>query len=161
MVLAYLCLVPFRASQSSSECSSSTTPLSLRVQMRLLYSEAIMIARYVQSMAALTGAWLPSKIELASLPIYLGCWCSQICRLQKLNMFSLHTTWPHPLCICTAVRATGVGHSAMLYSCVSLQPAGGAAVYCCTANECMCSHLGSGGSPGALASATCVGCCCI
>jgi hypothetical protein len=62
MVLAWFCLMPPRASQSNNQCcSSSTTPLSQQVRMRLLYR----LSWLVCSLVALTGAWLSRNLDSA------------------------------------------------------------------------------------------------
>jgi hypothetical protein len=69
MVLARFCLMPPRASQSNNQCcSSSTTPLSQRVQMRLLYRPSWLVC----SLVALTGAWLSRNLDSARFYMELG-----------------------------------------------------------------------------------------
>jgi hypothetical protein len=62
MVLACFCLMLLRASQPKSQCcSSSTTPLLQRVQMRVLYRLSCLEC----SRVALTGAWLSRNLDMS------------------------------------------------------------------------------------------------
>jgi hypothetical protein len=80
MVLAWFCLMPPRASQSNNQCcSSSTSPLSQRVQVRLLYILSWLVCSLL---VALTGAWLSRNLDSARFFVLGVTKCSQICRSQ-------------------------------------------------------------------------------